>query len=1163
MILKRCHDVNGPDEERGKMRRANRIPIIELNQHITCTLCKGYFIDATTIIECLHTFCRSCIVQYLETNKYCPVCDVQVHKSKPLVNIRPDKTLQDVVYKLVPRLFQNEMQRRRDFYMAHPEVKPSGLEQRGETSYQHLLTPEETICLSLNYHESTGPPRYLRCPAAVSVAHLQKLIRAKYDLSDSHRIDILHNQDTLHTYLTLMDIAYIYLWRRKGPLELTYRIYENRTKRLKIDDKEDESLQDSQSRDAALVPEDTNQPEKSSSTETNSLNNNNNNNNNNWKEVQLRISENGEISVTDIIQDNSEVKRTVTESESIISPSVASTTIAITQSDAIVTNIKGVTDGKQESALKTNDIVPKPNDTANVAAIASDTKQENQDASKEISCNSNITQANVEKPEEPAVTTSQSDVTLAICTTTSATVLKSESIPSTTSVSTTNCTITTSTSLTTTCSVVSSISTQISSKIESKSPPSSTVPKQTLTSGIKTVTTPSTSCTSTTITSLNVKIDDHQCNVPVAIGVRMENKGVKHKLDDKGESKHPDEPPVKQPKQTILNHTLSLHKLSNNHPLKKHSQMSNEVMPSLGVKPPMLEVSQPPTIINKGLNNQPNRPGTPATHKWKSSTPGPPCYMPKTTYSPIINVPKLQASVSKINELKQLSSNNSKPPETKISPQIAQPNTILNNKALIKSKPSTPIGYKTLRDPPKTWNPQISRANLNRAVPDAKCGDLKNVRPPKFFKLRNNMPRYLGNPASGVKPMYQVQLSPEKEKTEAKSDKSEIKKHSIVKIDPKTLKPISERAPETSNLSRTSENKFTEQDLKINTSSVPILNPLKLQGSPKSDRKSPKSPHSPKTKSSSPPNRREKLNLSFTPPNPFIPNLTSPNMNPNQFLFTAGPPTFPPYDPRVMAAYHTFLYGQQRMSFNPAAIPGLNLDLNQRNNFDIVSPTSPKLMQNKPTSTEVGTPSTSNHKNNIKKSKETNKNEKSLQNAVEKLTLNKIKEVAATKLGLNEKEQATDTNLMDVKITEQSEGTRQSKQSKDGALKSNGSANGGDKTTIESTPSKQALDAKNAAGHVSGDHKGREKPKENSDTNNVKEKIVTADIKSDRKDAPNSNNDNLNNNNNNTTRTENKIEVNRSLYVILNKKKMGKLGSNMLYFICLLYTIILKKKWTN
>ena len=66
--------------------------------------------------------CKTCIVRYLETSKYCPICDVQVHKTRPLLNIRSDKTLQDIVYKLVPGLFKNEMKRRRDFYAAHPSA---------------------------------------------------------------------------------------------------------------------------------------------------------------------------------------------------------------------------------------------------------------------------------------------------------------------------------------------------------------------------------------------------------------------------------------------------------------------------------------------------------------------------------------------------------------------------------------------------------------------------------------------------------------------------------------------------------------------------------------------------------------------------------------------------------------------------------------------------------------------------------------------------------------------------------------------------------------------------------------------------------------------------------------------------------------------------------
>ena len=56
----------------------------------------------------LFSVCKSCIVRYLENNKFCPICEVQVHKTKPLLNIRSDQTLQSVVYKLVPGLFQSK-----------------------------------------------------------------------------------------------------------------------------------------------------------------------------------------------------------------------------------------------------------------------------------------------------------------------------------------------------------------------------------------------------------------------------------------------------------------------------------------------------------------------------------------------------------------------------------------------------------------------------------------------------------------------------------------------------------------------------------------------------------------------------------------------------------------------------------------------------------------------------------------------------------------------------------------------------------------------------------------------------------------------------------------------------------------------------------------------
>ncbi|KAK3698096.1 hypothetical protein QZH41_017525 [Actinostola sp. cb2023] len=64
------------------------LKIREVNPHVVCSLCAGYFIDATTITECLHTFCRSCIVKYLQSSKYCPTCNIKIHETQPLFNIQ-------------------------------------------------------------------------------------------------------------------------------------------------------------------------------------------------------------------------------------------------------------------------------------------------------------------------------------------------------------------------------------------------------------------------------------------------------------------------------------------------------------------------------------------------------------------------------------------------------------------------------------------------------------------------------------------------------------------------------------------------------------------------------------------------------------------------------------------------------------------------------------------------------------------------------------------------------------------------------------------------------------------------------------------------------------------------------------------------------------------
>ncbi|KAI1888889.1 hypothetical protein AGOR_G00173410 [Albula goreensis] len=236
------------------MHRTTRIKITELNPHLMCVLCGGYFIDATTIIECLHSFCKMCIVRYLETSKYCPICDVQVHKTKPLLNIRSDKTLQDIVYKLVPGLFKNEMKRRRDFYAEHPSLDAANgsNEDRGEVADEdkRIITDDEIISLSIEFFdqnkiekegsgdekktkEEVNSKRYLQCPAAMTVMHLRKFLRSKMDVPSTYQIEVMYEDEPLKDYYTLMDIAYIYTWRRNGPLPLKYRVRPS-CKKMKI-----------------------------------------------------------------------------------------------------------------------------------------------------------------------------------------------------------------------------------------------------------------------------------------------------------------------------------------------------------------------------------------------------------------------------------------------------------------------------------------------------------------------------------------------------------------------------------------------------------------------------------------------------------------------------------------------------------------------------------------------------------------------------------------------------------------------------------------------------------------------------------------------------------------------------------------------------------------
>ncbi|KAI3870770.1 hypothetical protein MKW92_003154 [Papaver armeniacum] len=68
---------------------------------MTCPLCSKLLKEATTVSECLHTFCRKCIYKKLTDEDYCPVCNIYLGCA-PEEKLRPDHNLQDLRAKIFP-----------------------------------------------------------------------------------------------------------------------------------------------------------------------------------------------------------------------------------------------------------------------------------------------------------------------------------------------------------------------------------------------------------------------------------------------------------------------------------------------------------------------------------------------------------------------------------------------------------------------------------------------------------------------------------------------------------------------------------------------------------------------------------------------------------------------------------------------------------------------------------------------------------------------------------------------------------------------------------------------------------------------------------------------------------------------------------------------------
>lgn len=194
----------------------------ELIDLITCKLCKGYIIDAATLDLCMHTFCRPCAVKYIREQPRCPECNLEIKDKRFLNRLKVDTTMQSIVYKLVPGLYEKEMARRRKFYAARPTITPRyKSEMFGDVPPSKTIKPDDMLNISLTWLKDTQDDdpikTYLLCRADTTMLVIKKLLVGKFGLD--RPIKIYYGASEISLDLTaLMDVAVAYNWSPENKL---------------------------------------------------------------------------------------------------------------------------------------------------------------------------------------------------------------------------------------------------------------------------------------------------------------------------------------------------------------------------------------------------------------------------------------------------------------------------------------------------------------------------------------------------------------------------------------------------------------------------------------------------------------------------------------------------------------------------------------------------------------------------------------------------------------------------------------------------------------------------------------------------------------------------------------------------------------------------------
>jgi len=220
------------EEGEGEEEENYRAPIIDsrnvtfktriLNPYLVCSLCLGYLRDAFTVIECLHTYCKSCIYKYLCGHNECPQCGTNLGVN-PFEKIKYDRQIQTFVDKVFPELVQKDLEAERAMLgipvesvsnkakAAEEPDSPATKKLKKSEAMKKFYSDEVAFELTLDEKEKDETLKildkpFIRTSAKVTVKHLKKYLQKKLSLDLSsleitYRGEVLGNEHSLEYIL--------------------------------------------------------------------------------------------------------------------------------------------------------------------------------------------------------------------------------------------------------------------------------------------------------------------------------------------------------------------------------------------------------------------------------------------------------------------------------------------------------------------------------------------------------------------------------------------------------------------------------------------------------------------------------------------------------------------------------------------------------------------------------------------------------------------------------------------------------------------------------------------------------------------------------------------------------------------------------------------------